>query len=619
MEAHDNEQPSQREKGNDEKKALENGADSNPSTSAEGVVDPRGQRRKLVNDDKDDDSDDNDACTHTESIMRVISDHYDRDVQSHSVRNGEPRNVNGRKGATQNDIDRKIELKTKLQNVNEESPRAEPSNQNDLGNSVLTNDSFQTVEPPVLRHAGCDVSSDVEEEFPGARAVYPNNPLRNAGYINNLTISKTPDDIGDDSNNRTSSLSLLRSDEPSLLGSENRPNTDSNTISDSDSKLIASVKVEPVVMARLVRESEILDHQKYQPADQPRPSDIAEAIEVKGDVNEEEVTRRTLISAMKDWRVVLGLLILLALAMGVTVGIIKLTEGKDDTDGDAQDIKPDFNQTIFLTPGQIADNELIFQTLLPLLPPPSVIAISTPGSSHSTAIDWLVEHNNLEELPLFRIIQRYALAVLYFSTGGVNSWKNKTFWLSRLNECEWFQTDRYNGRKVVPCDEGTSILKTLVLVENRVLGSIPIDVKLLSNLELVALPSNFLQGDIVSGPTRMVNLASLDLGSNNLQGSLPPLTNHSKLVALNFSSNNFDGSIPESYSNLTSLEMLDLSHNPGINGTIPEMLSQLTRLRQLSIDGTEVTGTVPDAFCHDGRVINISIDCDQIRCVCCRC
>jgi len=484
----------------------------------------------------------------------------------------------------------------------------------------LTNDSFQTVEPPSLRHAGCDVSTDVEgEEFPGARAVYPNNPLRNAGFINNLTISKTPDDIGDGNNNnsRSCSLSLLRSDEPSTFRNANNPNIDSTIINDSESKLITSVKVEPVVMARLVRESEILDHEKDQSLDPTRPCDIAEAIEVKDD--NEEVTRRTLISAMKDWRFILGLLILLAVTVGATAGIVKLTERKNDTSGDTPDVEPKNNQTIFLTPEQIANNEAIVKALLTRLPLSSVNAISTPGSPHRSAVEWLIDNNNLDELPLFRTNQRYALAVLYFSTGGVNSWTNKTHWLSSLHECEWFQSITYNGRENVPCSDGTSVIKTLVLAENLLYGSIPIDVALLSNLETFAFPSNFLQHKIPVESTIMVNLVTLDLGSNNFQGPLPPLTNHSNLATIDFSSNNLEGQLPESYSNLNSLERLDLSQNPGINGTIPESLSRLTNLRQLSIDGTALTGSVPASFCQDGRMINITIDCDQIRCDCCGC
>mmetsp|Transcript_21932 Transcript_21932/g.51718 ORF Transcript_21932/g.51718 Transcript_21932/m.51718 type:complete len:118 (-) Transcript_21932:1568-1921(-) len=114
MQLDDNKQSSQRQKENDKKKALGNGAASNASTSVEHVAAPNDQRRRLVGDGQDD-NDDNEAYTHTGSIMRAISDHYYHDAPSHTVQNREQSYENGGHSATQKDRDRKIELKTKLQ------------------------------------------------------------------------------------------------------------------------------------------------------------------------------------------------------------------------------------------------------------------------------------------------------------------------------------------------------------------------------------------------------------------------------------------------------------------------------------------------------------------------
>jgi hypothetical protein len=53
------------------------------------------------------------------------------------------------------------------------------------------------------------------------------------------------------------------------------------------------------------------------------------------------------------------------------------------------------------------------------------VALSTPSSPQSMAFNWLVtNHTNLLTLSPEQIIQRYALATLYYSTNG-DSWNNR--------------------------------------------------------------------------------------------------------------------------------------------------------------------------------------------------
>jgi len=57
-------------------------------------------------------------------------------------------------------------------------------------------------------------------------------------------------------------------------------------------------------------------------------------------------------------------------------------------------------------------------------------------SPHNKALQWL---GSVDEMPLDgddHIIQRYCLALLYYSTSG-DDWKNKGNWLQNNHECEW--------------------------------------------------------------------------------------------------------------------------------------------------------------------------------------
>ena len=60
------------------------------------------------------------------------------------------------------------------------------------------------------------------------------------------------------------------------------------------------------------------------------------------------------------------------------------------------------------------------------------------SSTQYEAFNWIVTNNtHLAVLSNEQIIQRYALATIFFSTDG-NSWNDHTGWLSELDECSWY-------------------------------------------------------------------------------------------------------------------------------------------------------------------------------------
>ena len=86
---------------------------------------------------------------------------------------------------------------------------------------------------------------------------------------------------------------------------------------------------------------------------------------------------------------------------------------------------------------------------------------------------------------------------------------------------------------------------------------------------------------------------ALDLSGNRLIGTIPKaigLLSH--LITLSLSGNRITGGIPNEIGNLTKLEYLSL-HDNQINGKIPKTIGNCTSLKWLSIYNNKVSGNVP--------------------------
>lgn len=83
------------------------------------------------------------------------------------------------------------------------------------------------------------------------------------------------------------------------------------------------------------------------------------------------------------------------------------------------------------------------------------------------AFEWLANDANYT---IDTLIQRYALATLFFGTDG-DSWNNNTLWLSNADMCEW--------HKVVCANDSVSELD---LALHELSGELPPEIGLLSSL-----------------------------------------------------------------------------------------------------------------------------------------
>jgi hypothetical protein len=204
----------------------------------------------------------------------------------------------------------------------------------------------------------------------------------------------------------------------------------------------------------------------------------------------------------------------------------------------------------------------------------------------------------------WRLVQRYALLVIWFTNGpwteptppgedesGVAGPLASAAWLVGSPECVWSGVDCDNGRVV-----------QLSLEERQLTGTVPKDMGLLSDLTGLRLHYNELSGsleDTVSILMGMEGLATLFLGGNGFDGTIPgqQLANLTSLEALSLESiEKITGSIPASIASLTALKSLELSFNDGLTGTIPATLAALTSLTWLGLGFGGFPTTTPAGF-----------------------
>ena len=105
-------------------------------------------------------------------------------------------------------------------------------------------------------------------------------------------------------------------------------------------------------------------------------------------------------------------------------------------------------------------------------------ALQTDSTPQNMAFTWLVVNNtNLGVYTYEKIIQRYALATLYFSTNG-DSWEHNKFWMDNGEECGRWQTGYI---ETVICTAAGALID-LDLSENYLNGTLPPEIGLLSSL-----------------------------------------------------------------------------------------------------------------------------------------
>ena len=273
-------------------------------------------------------------------------------------------------------------------------------------------------------------------------------------------------------------------------------------------------------------------------------------------------------------------------------------------------------------------------------------------SPQSKALAWLLE----DKITLTygrsvrTVLERYVLAVLYYSTLG-------PYWnfdyLSRNSVCTWNNgadiqnlTAPDDGRWLnllgVFCSNDGESIDILALRDNNLHGSLPWELVLLTNLEYINLEMNRLSGSI---PTRISELTNLEVfivsQNNELTGTLPELFSPftqvisvfgnkltgtipdswgmtmPELTEVNVGLNSLTGTLPTSLGRLANLGTLWVAFNQ-LTGTIPSELGDLSSLWQMSVYSNSLTGSIDERLCLLPGLDRLEADCD-VDCTCCTC
>ncbi|MCD9645543.1 hypothetical protein HAX54_034541 [Datura stramonium] len=130
------------------------------------------------------------------------------------------------------------------------------------------------------------------------------------------------------------------------------------------------------------------------------------------------------------------------------------------------------------------------------------------------------------------------------------------------------------------------------------IGEIPKEISNLVELEELGLGFNSFSGPLDMAIFNISRLRIIELGDNNLSGTLPPnigsiLPNIESLYLNDLT--NLIGTIPHSISNCSKLTILRLSNNK-LKDLIPNSLGYLIHLQILNLEETNLTGNSSLSF-----------------------
>jgi len=219
-------------------------------------------------------------------------------------------------------------------------------------------------------------------------------------------------------------------------------------------------------------------------------------------------------------------------------------------------------------------------------------ALQTPDSPQNRALAWLVNDTFQGYYTEDKLIQRYALATLFYSTNG-DSWTSNSLWLDDGDECDrWWQ---FVG--VVSCDSTTGGIMALGLGNNNLKGTIPPEIGLLTSLLELGLTENDLRGTFPTQIGELTSLEGLNLQKTKLSGSIPQqLANMTTLKSLSLAENELTGAfVQANIGKLTKLEDLMLYHNK-LTGNLPGDISKLKNMKSLSLRENKLSGPIPSSI-----------------------
>lgn len=176
--------------------------------------------------------------------------------------------------------------------------------------------------------------------------------------------------------------------------------------------------------------------------------------------------------------------------------------------------------------------------------------------------------------------ERAVLDAIYQQTNGPG-WTRKTNWEGpRGTECTWYG---------IGCDSAQTHVMSIDIGSNNLVGTLPSLTNLPLLVSFFASYDPELKGNIpaISGLTQLKQFV---VDFDQLSGNIPSLSNLPSLETLDLGFNQLTGSIPD-LSGVPNLVILGLEDNQ-LTGSIPD-LSGLTNLKQLAVGNNDLSGNIP--------------------------
>ena len=273
----------------------------------------------------------------------------------------------------------------------------------------------------------------------------------------------------------------------------------------------------------------------------------------------------------------------------------------------------------------------ILEVLDQVADPDAIRDISTP---QGRATEWIIDEDARRLCPTDDpkpIVQRWSLAVMYYNTGG-DLWFqcfagaiplssecglllphiDEDPFLSPSSECEWAG---------ITCNFDACVTE-IEFEDNNLVGTIPTEMGLLTDLVVLGMEQGVLQGSVPSELGELTDLNFLDLDFNFLSGTLPTeLWQLTELRTLDLDNNLISGGI-DGIGALTQLEFVQM-HINFFSGTVPDGLGNALNLATFNLHENNFVGSMPSSVCllRDRFLTSLIADCagnpPQIECTCC--
>ena len=213
--------------------------------------------------------------------------------------------------------------------------------------------------------------------------------------------------------------------------------------------------------------------------------------------------------------------------------------------------------------------------------------LADTSTAQYRAVSWLTDDEVAHQMNWqgTELVQRYVLAVFFYSLNGEN-WNQNPNFFGSSSVCDW------SGPEQLQCNDSGD-LTDLAFSQYGATGTLPEELQHLTSLEYLALTSNAVGGTIPAMLGELTALTVLALGGNELDGTIPSeFSSLTRLEALYLWNNNFISTIPSSLGDLIRLKHLELSGND-LEETIPSSLGGLPELINLYLHGNVLSGRVP--------------------------